>query len=74
LGFLPVWALGSAGSIGAFPVLSGIGALTILAEPDQANARAVEQCGNRWSDAGREVLVVRSAVGDLNDVVKANAA
>ena len=74
LGFRPVWALGSAGGIAAFPVLSGIDALTILAEPDQANARAVEECGNRWTDAGREVLVVRSARGDMNDAVKANVA
>ena len=64
-----------AGAIGAFPVLSGIDALTILANLTR-NARAVEQCGNRWCDAGREVLVVRSAVGDMNDAImlKANAA
>ncbi|MFZ2158173.1 MAG: toprim domain-containing protein [Bradyrhizobium sp.] len=74
MGFRPAWALGSAGAIGAFPVLSGIDCLTILAEPDQANARAVEQCGNRWTDAGREVLVVRSVLGDMNDVVRASAA
>jgi putative DNA primase/helicase len=73
MGFCPVWALGSAGAIGTFPVLSGIDALTILAEPDQANARAVERCGNRWSDAGREVLVVRSAVGDMNDAIMLQA-
>ena len=56
-------------------MLSGIETLTILAEPDQANARAVEQVGNRWSDAGREVLVVRSIAGDMNDaILKASAA
>jgi putative DNA primase/helicase len=75
LGFRPVWALGSAGAIGAFPVLSGIETLTILAEPDAANARAIERCGNRWSDAGREVLLVRSVAGDMNDaILKAGAA
>jgi hypothetical protein len=74
MGFRPVWALGSAGAIGSFPALAGIDTLTILAEPDPANARAVEQCGNRWTDAGREVLVVRSQLGDMNDVVKASAA
>jgi hypothetical protein len=74
MGFRPTWALGSAGAIGTFPVLSGIDALTVLAEPDKANARAVELCGNRWSDAGREVLVVRSTLGDMADAVKASAA
>lgn len=75
MGFRPVWAVGSAGAIGTFPVLPRVDALTILAEPDAANARAVETCGNRWTDAGREVLVVRSPFGDLNDaIMKASAA
>ncbi len=73
MGFRPVWAVGSAGAIGTFPLLPGIDALTILAEPDQAGRRAVENCGNRWTDAGREVLVVRSPLGDINDALKASA-
>jgi putative DNA primase/helicase len=74
LGFRPVWALGSAGAIAAFPVLSGIESLTILAETDDsgANARAVENCGERWSAAGREVIVATPrVVGDMLDAMKA---
>jgi putative DNA primase/helicase len=72
LGFRPVWALGSAGAIAEFPVLPGIDALTILAETDDsgANARALRACGNRWSAAGREIIVVTPRVGgDMNDAV-----
>jgi hypothetical protein len=36
LGYSPVWALGSAGAIAAFPVLPGIEAITIFAENDIA--------------------------------------
>jgi hypothetical protein len=63
LGFRPVWALGSAGAIGSFPLLSGIDALTILAEMDDrgANARAVRTCGDRWAAADREVVSQRRA-------------
>jgi hypothetical protein len=67
-GLRPVWALGSAAAIGTFPVLSGIEVLTLLAENDATNARAIEECGQRWADAGREVIVVTPAIGsDLND-------
>jgi len=34
LGLRPVWALGSVGAIRSFPVLPGIGSLTILTESD----------------------------------------
>jgi putative DNA primase/helicase len=75
LDFKPAWALGSASAVAVFPVLSGIESLTILGETDSANANAVEQCGNRWTDAGREVRVVMSNVGgDVADAWKAGAA
>jgi putative DNA primase/helicase len=70
-GFRPVWALGSAGSIAAFPVLPGIEAVTILAETDDdgANHRATQACATRWAEAGREVFAVLPQIGgDLNDV------
>lgn len=73
LGYRPVWALGSAGAIGKFPVLAGIEALTLLEEDDKtgANATAVEECGIRWTNAGREVLTVRTLHGgDANDALK----
>ena len=68
LGLRPTWALGSAGAIAAFPVLNGIEALTLLAEQDDASARAVEACAARWHAIGREVLINRAVGGkDLND-------
>ena len=70
-GLSPVWALGSAGAIATFPVLAGIEAITVLGEVNDrgANARAAQACGDRWIEAGREVLVVVPQVGgDLNDV------
>ena len=77
LGFRPAWALGSATSIGTFPVLSGIEALTILTENDEngTNARAVNDCGTRWHEAGRAVITVASLFGnDINDAIKGRAA
>ena len=41
-GFRPVWALGSAGAIAAFPVLSGIEAITILGEVGDGGANLLE--------------------------------
>jgi putative DNA primase/helicase len=69
LGFLPVWAAVSAGGVAAFPLLSGVEALTIFGETDEANARAVEACRARWAGAGREVTINHPLIGsDLNDV------
>ncbi len=66
----PVWALGSKDAIKAFPVLAGIGSLTILVEPDAEDQ--VEQCARRWHQAGREVTLIRATVGkDLADVAMA---
>jgi Toprim domain len=70
-GFQPVWALGSSGAIAAFPVLPGVGAITILGEVEDrgANHRAAQVCAARWMDAGQEAFVVAPLVGgDLNDV------
>ncbi len=74
LGFRPAWALGSAGAIAKLPILGGIEALTILAERDDANARAVEACARRWHAAGREVIVVEPKSGnDINDAIQGAA-
>jgi putative DNA primase/helicase len=70
-GFRPVWALGSAGAITAFPVLPGIEVITILGETGDggANHRAAQACTARWIEAGREALIVMPLVGDdLADV------
>jgi len=72
LGFRPVWALGSAGPIGTFPVLASIEALTILRESDKkgTNAAAAQACARRWIAAGREAIVVNPPQGDMNDLMK----
>jgi hypothetical protein len=70
LGLVPMWATGSVGGIAAFPVLSGIEALTIYAETGAASEKAIEEIGARWSSAGREVdVVVPRAGSDLNDAL-----
>ena len=70
IGLRPTWALGSAGAISGFPVLSGIDALTLIREHDDANASAAIACGTRWKDAGREVFDVWPNKGnDVNDAV-----
>jgi hypothetical protein len=73
--FRPCWALGSAGAIEVFPVLSGVESLTLIAEHCERNAVAVEMCGTRWHAAGREVLIDYSLIGkDLNDALRGKAA
>ncbi|WP_171069993.1 DUF7146 domain-containing protein [Methylobacterium terricola] len=72
LGIKPVWALGSVGAISTFPVLPGIGCLTVLGETDAkgANAAAIQSCGLRWVEAGRAVEIVRPRTGgDMNDII-----
>lgn len=74
LGFKPAWAVGSAGAIGAFPLLACINSVTAFAETDDhgANAREIEKLAARWGEAGREVLVVTPEIGgDMNDALQA---
>ena len=74
LGLRPTWALGSCGAIERLPVLGGVECLTILAEHDDASAKAVEACAARWHGAGREVLINRPIGGkDLNDAIRGQA-
>ncbi len=71
----PTWALGSTGAIARLPVLSGIEALSILRERDEANRAAAEACGARWLAAGREVFDVWPNRGkDINDAIREDAA
>ena len=73
LGFKPVWAVGSASAIRTFPVLPGIGALSILLETDDqgANAHAARACATRWLESSREVLAIMPLLmGDMNDVAR----
>ena len=78
LNFRPAWAVGDAGEMGKFPVLSGIECLTILVDNDTngtGQARALE-CSRRWTSEGREVFrVVPTAVGqDMADIIRGRAA
>jgi hypothetical protein len=74
LGFRPAWALGDAGSVRKFPVLSGIECLTIIVDNDEngAGQRSALECSSRWTSAGREVFrVVPEHPGhDINDVIQ----
>ena len=74
LGYRPVWALGSAGAIAAFPVLPGIEAITVFAENDNASNRAAEACCARYEDAGLEAWICEPRRGDMNDIIMRAAA
>jgi hypothetical protein len=70
-GLRPVWALGSADAIGAFPVLTGIETITVLGEINDGgkNAEQMQICAARWIEAGKEALEITPVAGDdLNQV------
>jgi putative DNA primase/helicase len=66
-GLRPVWACGGASTLASFPVLSGIEALTIAADQDEAGMRAAATCADRWHEAGRETLIIAPPSGDWAD-------
>jgi hypothetical protein len=69
----PIWAMGSASTMRAFPVLAGIEALTIVCDHDEngAGQKAAQETAKRWVDADREVRIITpTAIGDLNDIIK----
>jgi hypothetical protein len=69
-GHRPMWSTGSSGLMAAFPVLSGIEAITIIADHDAngAGERAAREAKARWRAAGREAEVfIRDKPGDYND-------
>jgi phage/plasmid primase-like uncharacterized protein len=69
----PAWAVCTAGNLENFPVLSGIEALTVLADNDASGTgqKAASICAARWSAAGREVTRLTPKVlgEDFNNVV-----
>jgi putative DNA primase/helicase len=70
LGFLPTWALGSAGAISFFPLINDVQKLTIFGEAGKSSADAIKLAGTRWRKVGRRVRVVMPNSGsDLNDVI-----
>jgi hypothetical protein len=71
LNLRPVWALGSAGAVAAFPILGGVECLTLLKKVDDASAQACAACAARWHAAGREVFINWPTSGkDLNDAIR----
>jgi putative DNA primase/helicase len=72
MGLGPVWALGSSGAVGNFPVLKGLSEITILEENDPTSRRDVETCGRRHFYAHTPVRVITPSVGkDMNDAWRA---
>ena len=68
----PVWSLVSSGGVKAFPALAGIESLWVAVDADPTGIEAAEVCAERWSEAGREVFLVRPQQQhtDLNDIVR----
>lgn len=70
-GWVPLWALGSAGAIAAMPVLRGIECLTVFADRDDSGRgeQAAAECIVRWADACPETFIqVPPIPGDFNDM------
>jgi hypothetical protein len=70
----PVWVLGGAGNIGQFPVLGGIGALTVAADTGKPGQDAAAKVAARWQAAGRETVIItprQPSNGDWADPRKA---
>jgi hypothetical protein len=73
----PMWASGDRMLMSSFPVLSGIEALTIIADNDRSGdgEKAARKAESRWLAAGQEVRLLRSDdYGDLNDIIAGDAA
>jgi len=60
----PLWALGGAGNLGAFPVLNGIECLTICADTGATGQENAAKTAARWHEAGREAVIVTPPADD----------
>jgi hypothetical protein len=72
IGLRPMWAAGSTALMAKLPAVSGIKALTIIADHDAngAGERAAAEVASRWREAGKEARVWRpKSIGDLNDIL-----
>lgn len=58
IGWRPVWACGSAGSISSFPVLNGVSSITLFADADPTGLAAAQSCQARWLAADRECVTI----------------
>lgn len=68
-----VWATGDSGTMKKLPVVERIKDLLIVADNDVAGARASEEVGSRYYDAGCKVTIYKPTTekADLNDMVTA---
>jgi putative DNA primase/helicase len=60
--FRPIWVALSAGGVATFPVLAGIGALTVFADNDETGRKSAAACALSWSSAGKEVTEIIPAI------------
>lgn len=72
-GFQPVWSCIDSGNLTKLPLLNGISSLVIFADHDPAGISASNTSGQRWADAGRDVVIAMSerAGFDIADEVAA---
>ena len=68
--FTPAWACMDASGLAALPVLDGVESLLVACDRDMAGEKAATACAERWAAAGRDVLVTRQTVNDMNDLVQ----
>jgi hypothetical protein len=75
LGLSPVWALGSAGAIGRFPLVDGVEELGLLRERDDVNEIMSNTAGTYYRRNGRKVTNVwpPEDCKDLNDTLMKRA-
>jgi putative DNA primase/helicase len=82
MGFIPMWAVGSTSQMQNFPVLNGVGCLTVIADHDiedkagrEAGQEAARAVCQRWADAGRKVVMKtpKRRGEDANDITKRRA-
>jgi hypothetical protein len=57
-GWRPLWALGPAGGLDAFPLLAGIECLTIFADHDLTGLKTARACRDLWREAGAEARII----------------
>lgn len=71
--YRPVWATVDAGNLAALPVLTGVEALVIGADHDEAGIAAAAACARRWRAAHVDVRTVLPPVPgwDFNDQARA---
>jgi len=70
----PVWCLISSEGIRQLPALPRIECLWIATDHEEAGTKAAQAAAERWSQAGKEVFLVKAnnPDSDLNDLVQTN--